>query len=225
LPAHLSGLDAFQHADTSFQLVNHQTTFADKPLTCTACHAQAGAGDFSLTPNACTDCHTTAAPEFMAGHTQQYGTNCAGCHDGAGNMQNFDHQRVFALDGAHAALDCAACHVDQVFHGTAQTCAGCHAEPPIHAGIFGTACAACHTTTAWVPAQLTQHTFPLDHGEQGDIACATCHTQTYTAYTCYGCHEHELQATAARHAKLNLSAESLLACAECHATGREQEGP
>ena len=220
LPAHLAGGGAFDHAATGFQLVNHPLTFSGAPLTCADCHAQAAAGDFSVTPDACANCHTSAAPEFMAAHTAQFGAKCADCHDGAGNMVNFDHQQVFALDGAHAALDCAACHAEQHFRGTANTCAGCHQEPAIHAGLFGAECAACHTTSGWVPAQLTQHTFPLDHGGETDIACATCHTTSYVAYTCAGCHAHAAAATETQHAELRLSAEQLADCAACHADGQ-----
>ncbi|MEP7358012.1 MAG: cytochrome c3 family protein [Anaerolineales bacterium] len=156
----------------------------------------------------------------MQEHVQQYGPNCLSCHDGAGNMQNFDHSRVFALDGAHASLECAACHADHKFQGTPSTCAACHQEPKIHAGLFGTECQNCHTTSAWAPAQLTRHTFPIDHGEQGEQSCATCHTQTYTAYTCYGCHEHNPRETQAQHAEKGITGEALLKCADCHAAGK-----
>jgi len=115
-------------------------------------------------------------------------------------------------------------HVDQKFRGTPKECAGCHQEPKIHAGLFGADCAACHTAQAWAPAQLTQHTFPLDHGEQGEITCATCHTDSYVAYTCYGCHDHEPAETRRQHAELDLTEARLNDCAACHATGRTEEG-
>jgi hypothetical protein len=68
---------------------------------------------------------------------------------------------------------------------------------------------------------LTQHTFPLDHGGQGTIACETCHEQTYTEYTCTNCHEHDPVQTRELHVD-----EGILEfenCIECHATGEEAE--
>ena len=138
-------------------------------------------------------------------------------------MKNFDHAQFFPLDGQHTNVDCVKCHVDKKFKGTPKECVGCHAEPKVHAGLFGADCASCHTTTAWTPARLTQHKFPLDHGGQGEIACAVCHVSKYTEYTCYGCHDHEPTRTAQQHAEQNLSAERLLECAKCHPSGLKEE--
>ena len=80
----------------------------------------------------------------------------------------------------------------RVFAGTATDCAGCHEDPEIHLGIFGVQCERCHVASAWLPAQLTVHTFLVDHGEQADFAdltCETCHENTYTEYPCYSCHD------------------------------------
>lgn len=221
-PARLTDAPAFRHADTNFQLINHTTDFDGSALTCADCHRQASTGDFGPSIEACLNCHTGGQADFTAPHVQLYGANCVSCHDGAGNMTGFDHSQVFALAGAHAPLACAACHVAETFRGTPDHCSACHQEPPIHAGIFGLECAACHTTTAWAPAQLTQHTFPLDHGEEGEIACATCHVESYTTYTCYGCHAHDPQATRSKHAEEGLTGDRLLDCAECHATGQHE---
>jgi hypothetical protein len=223
-PVMLADKPGFRHADTAFQLVNHATTYDGAPLTCGMCHTHASAGDFSLTTQTCTDCHSNHDTAFMAEHLQKFGPNCTTCHDGTGNMQNFDHNLVFPLEGQHAALECSACHIEQKFRGTPQACAACHQEPAIHASVFGLNCAACHTATAWAPALLTRHTFPLDHGEQGEIACATCHTASYTAYTCYGCHEHDPAEIQDKHAEKGIRGDQLINCAACHPTGREEEG-
>lgn len=220
-PANLPGFPAFSHSQTGFQLVNHLQDYAGQPLACAACHAPPA---FSLNGQACVDCHRAADAAFMDQHLLDYGPDCVSCHDGAGNMKNFDHATVFALDGGHAALQCEQCHAERRFRGTPRECSGCHAEPEVHAGVFGLKCEACHTTAAWSPAQLTQHTFPLDHGEQGEIACETCHTARYTEYTCYGCHDHDPAETLREHNEVNLGATPLEACAVCHPTGREKEG-
>ncbi|MCA9925760.1 MAG: cytochrome c3 family protein, partial [Anaerolineales bacterium] len=172
----------------------------------------------------CQACHAKPAPTFMTEHTALFGSKCQDCHDGTGQMAEFDHAQVWPLTGQHAAQDCTACHVNQVFKGTPSECVACHEEPPIHFGIFGTDCANCHATDAWLPARLRQHTFPLDHGEQGELECAVCHTtSSYTAYTCTTCHEHNMDQVVQEHDELNLTQEELLDCAECHATGKTHE--
>jgi hypothetical protein len=223
LPVKLEDRPNFTHARLAFQLVNHRENYDGTPLTCRTCHTGTG-NDFSYTAQTCTDCHTQHDAAFMTQHIQERGSKCVNCHDGAGNMKGFDHNRVFVLDGRHAAVQCLTCHVEEKFRGTPSECVACHGEPEIHAGLFGTDCAACHTTTAWAPAMLTQHTFPLDHGEQGEIACAVCHTESYVTYTCYGCHEHEPAETQRQHAKVDLVSTPLNDCAACHPTGRKEEG-
>ncbi len=220
-PARLGDMAEFDHAATGFQLINHVQNYDGSTFTCRGCHT---AGDFSFAVQTCTDCHSSHDVVFMTQHIQERGANCVSCHDGAGNMTNFDHNQVFVLDGQHASVNCLDCHVNQEFRGTPSECSACHREPEIHAGIFGLNCAACHTAVAWAPAKLTQHAFPLDHGGLGEIACATCHTDSYVTYTCYGCHDHEPAKTQDEHAELNLSSEQLNDCAECHATGLKEEG-
>jgi hypothetical protein len=223
-PAGLGEQPAFRHTDTAFQLINHAKNFDGSAITCVACHSQASAGGFGTTTQRCVNCHGSKDAAFMTQHVQQYGMNCVSCHDGAGNMKNFDHSQVFALEGAHAALECTACHQQQTFHGTPRECMACHAEPPLHAGLFGTTCEACHTATAWAPARLMRHIFPLAHGSQGEVACTTCHTETYAKYTCYGCHEHEPALTQAEHEQEGITGDRLLECAVCHPTGLKEEG-
>jgi hypothetical protein len=120
-------------------------------------------------------------------------------------------------------VECEKCHVNNIFKGTPMACVSCHAEPSEHAGQFGTDCVACHTTTAWTPAQFNgQHTFPLNHGEGGTVSCATCHPSSYSTYTCYGCHEHTESNIRSKHLEEGIS--NFQNCMECHADGREHEG-
>jgi hypothetical protein len=156
----------------------------------------------------------------MTRHTQQYGQDCLVCHDGVDRLHAFNHQAVFALDGKHASLQCADCHKNGQFRGTSARCDNCHKEPGLHAGFFGTRCEYCHTSSAWRPAPLRAHTFPLDHGGKGEVTCKTCHPATYGAYRCDTCHEHAVESTARSHARLNLTPTELAQCTQCHLDGK-----
>ncbi|MCA9934739.1 MAG: hypothetical protein H6662_16500 [Ardenticatenaceae bacterium] len=210
----------FDHArDTRFNLIGHVVNHDGQDFTCRTCHTSTE--DFAFSETQCTDCHAVYQADFIIPHAAEMGKNCLNCHDGTGEITNFDHALVWPLEGQHTVIECAACHIDQSFAGTPRECVACHEEPLIHAGLFGTECAACHTAVAWSPAQLTQHTFPLTHGGEGEIDCATCHTNTYTTYTCYNCHEHDPVDIAREHLEEGIGADRLDACVECHPTGEE----
>jgi hypothetical protein len=222
LPARLEGA-SFDHASTGFALATHRLDFDGAPMNCAGCHPGAGPAAASFAranDTACLRCHALAEADFMAQHVAGYGPACRGCHDGTGGLADFDHSRVFPLDGAHAPLPCAACHAQPALTLAGAACAGCHAEPEVHAGLFGADCAACHTSAAWTPAALRAHTFPLDHGGQLN-ECAVCHTENYVAYTCYGCHEHDQREVEREHQEEGIRANELNDCAACHPTGQE----
>lgn len=224
-PALLNGT-AFDHfTETGFSLVKHETGFAGELLDCRSCHVESLA-EFQQT--VCEQCHTSGDPDFMAAHTAEFGPACLDCHDGVDSMEDFDHSTVFVLDGSHADLACASCHVTTtpegaVIHRFADTpsdCAGCHAEPAIHAGIFGLDCASCHNTFAWRPAALTSHSFPLDHGGEGEIACSVCHAATFVEFTCDRCHEPAVMVE--EHNKEDIF-DIAGRCLDCHPTGLKEE--
>lgn len=207
----------FDHAAIGFALTTHTKNYDGSPFACQACHT----GDnYSVANQTCADCHRNAYPTFMDEHVQAFGSNCLSCHDGTGSLANFDHSRFFPLEGAHATIACTACHANRQFKGTPTECAACHAEPEVHAGLFGADCAACHSTTAWTPAALANHVFPLNHGGQGQLACSTCHPATFREYTCFVCHEHDPTEIASNHAEKGITGLRLNECAACHPTGR-----
>jgi hypothetical protein len=138
-------------------------------------------------------------------------------------MHDFDHDLVFKLEGRHSDLSCESCHLNQVFLGTPDECSECHQEPEIHAGYFGLLCENCHSTVAWSPAQLTAHSFPLDHGEQTLLACDVCHVEKYTEYTCYECHEHQPAEVIEEHLDEGISMVEIEHCVDCHPTGLDDE--
>ncbi|MBW2282723.1 MAG: hypothetical protein JRG82_18460 [Deltaproteobacteria bacterium] len=123
------------------------------------------------------------------------GRDCAGCHQeqsfrAAGlRSEGFDHDddTLYALRGAHTAVDCRACHTPELREeeradglapgrAAAPDCGTCHTDP--HRAALGGAerCSDCHVETGW-----TQHfdhavhtRFALDPVHER-IACGTCH--------------------------------------------------
>jgi hypothetical protein len=198
--------------------------YAEQPLTCLTCHLDEVQ---SFEMGTCITCHAGYDAEFMDQHVELFGAACLDCHDGVDRMSDFDHGKVFPLDGSHASSTCETCHVNgeagRIFKGTPTECTQCHTEPQIHAGFFGLLCEYCHSTDAWVPARLSQHTFPLSHGEQGVLECQTCHTNSYTTYTCYGCHEHQPGEIEEEHMEEAISLTELPNCTECHPQGVDSD--
>lgn len=207
--------DDFNHNTFNFQLVGSHTE-----ATCTGCHLDARSiVDLQSAPQDCYSCHFQQDE-----HQGQFGTQCEACHTPDNwDAVSFDHSLSdFPLTGAHITVNCESCHVNNTFVGTQSACVSCHAEPVEHLGQFGTDCEACHSTTAWTPATFNgDHTFPLNHGEQGQVSCATCHPTNYTTYTCYGCHEHTEANIIGKHREEGIS--DFQNCVECHADGREHD--
>jgi len=220
-PAIIEGITFDHKKDTRFSLVRHEQDFQEAAITCLACHPPE-TQDITLNP--CMQCHENNDAIFMDEHHSLFGSACIDCHDGVDRLSNFDHALVFPLDGRHAEATCDSCHGDRIFQGTPTECAQCHEEPQIHIGAFGTQCQSCHSTSAWAPARLTEHTFPLDHGESGLLSCDTCHVSTYIEYSCYECHEHQPTTIESEHREEGISLAELVDCAGCHPTGREEEG-
>jgi hypothetical protein len=156
--------------------------------------------------------------DAMAVHLERFGTNCLLCHDGRPREEPFAHERFYILDGAHETAECAACHDSYQAADATRDCHDCHQEPALHAGSFGLDCRRCHTTAdGWQNARLTLHTFPLDHGDEGQLACASCHRQSYVAYTCDGCHT--LQEMFPAHVE-ERDDPGYAECAGCHVDGQ-----
>lgn len=212
-------LNLFDHDRlTKFSLMTHQTDFDGSEMTCDDCHKGAV---YTIEAVDCQTCHTQADTPFMVEHVDLFGPTCLECHQGQAETRDFDHNLIFVLDGAHEATTCKSCHVNQQFETTPRTCANCHEEPAIHAGQFGLQCELCHSTTAWAPAELHAHSFPLDHGDEGEIACQTCHLRNYVEYTCTNCHAHP--EAEMREVHLEEGITDYADCVACHPTGLEDE--
>jgi hypothetical protein len=145
----------------------------------------------------CSSCHKgEATPEYKCSNCHQppqashFGDDCAACHTPAGfdqaTLANFQHP--VRLEGAHASLDCTACHSGG--QKLVYDCAACH-QPPSEPH-FGTDCKQCHNTTTFADATISpdQHTPPLV-GAHARAQCSLCHPagQPSPEYVCSNCHK------------------------------------
>lgn len=124
---------AFDHDQTNYPLVG-----AHADISCGACHyptAEDGSTSqiFQGLEQDCTACHDNV-------HGDQFAvagvTDCTRCHDTFTWYPNeFDHDLTdFPLEGAHAAVDCKACHIPEFVDGKLVTnfkierfeCIDCH---------------------------------------------------------------------------------------------------
>jgi len=140
----------------------------------------------------CANCHEPP----MASH---FGPDCEDCHTPEGfelaELADFAHP--VPLEGAHATVDCQACHT--AGQSLTYDCAECH-QPPSEPH-FGPDCAGCHTPAgfkgATIPPEL--HPIPLVGGHLR-ATCDVCHAegQRVPEYVCTNCHrppENHLQGT------------------------------
>ncbi|MDH3715386.1 MAG: hypothetical protein OET44_16245 [Gammaproteobacteria bacterium] len=132
----------FEHDITAFPLIGlHATT------PCEQCHITTTYKD---TEGQCVDCHVSDDV-----HEDRLGSGCELCHNpNDWLLWLFDHDRQtnFEIDGAHAELQCRACH-RQATGGRKpalrQSCASCHKVDDVHNGGFGANCGRCHTTESF----------------------------------------------------------------------------
>jgi hypothetical protein len=207
---------ATEHARLSLPLAGRH---AEVP--CRACHAatwagvpaspdRAALGDAGVALRldaACGSCHVDPHGRRFVTSANGQVPSCQDCHDarqwGPSTVDAARHSTFsFALEGAHRAVACSACHAE--LRGRRQpattlldatrsvtslafaprpttTCASCHETP--HGTQFsqrkdGDKCESCHSVNAFVPADRFDHerdaSFSLK-GAHARVACARCH--------------------------------------------------
>ena len=155
-------------------------------VQCESCHLN---GVFKGTPSDCYSCH-----KEDDAHDGNFGTDCVICHTTPTDWKDakFDHSG-FPLTNRHAGLACERCHSGGQYAGTSSACASCHGDPAYHAGMFGTNCAACHTTNNWYAKYSGSHPGISNEGgsgvNHGGRGCRSCHTSTLHSATCGNCHD------------------------------------
>jgi len=214
----------------------HQNRFpligAHSTLTCDSCHKGAANGQFVGLSTACSSCHSADfAKTSNPNHTTVgFPAECQLCH-GMDSWQGavFDHAKFtgFALTGAHAKLECSACHANNNFSSARSNCVSCHLQdfngtnnPNHRTAGFSQECSACHNTTTWLGVKFdhnTQTKFPLT-GSHATLQCSQCHTGGNYASAptaCVGCHLTNFQQTAnPNHAATGIPQ----TCEQCHNT-------
>lgn len=230
-----SRIDANAHARSAFALEG-----AHVRLDCGQCHvADASlAGEalrFVGTPQACAACHEDPHGEQFAGNPLA-AQGCVGCHDQdsfvPSSFGREQHARTsFALDGAHAATACGACHLKDParpsssarFTETPTACAGCHADS--HQGRFSDpsllaefpalverGCAACHDTQSFAHGARER----FDHASLAGFVVDGAHARA----GCESCHAPSAQADASGRRFGRVAAlfrGPVGECATCHA--------
>ena len=215
----IRAIPEFDHNRTSFPLRGQHTG-----LACEQCHASPV---FSNAGTTCATCHADI-------HRGQFGGRCEQCHTEKGwavstqSIQN--HQNRFPLIGAHAVVECDACHTGAAtsqFSGLSTDCLSCHvkdfqsARAPDHQALnFPSSCQSCHSMNSWVGA-------PFDHlkftgfaltGAHSSLDCATCHVggkYQGTPANCYGCHSTDYNTTSnPNHTLASFPTD----CQTCHST-------
>jgi len=218
------------------QLKQHENRFpllgAHAMLECVDCHKGEATGQYTGLSTACLSCHTADFQKAVTPDHKSlaFPTTCESCHSadtwfGA----KFDNLKFtgFALTGAHATLECTACHIGGKFAGTPADCYGCHAKdyngtnnpPHAQAGFATNLCSTCHDTTSWLDAKFnhnTQTSFPLIP-KHDTVPCNQCHINGKFAGTptdCASCHIQDYNGTNnPPHAQAGFAAS---ACATCH---------
>jgi hypothetical protein len=182
----------FSHDNTRYPLRGMH-----KDVGCTKCHTSL---IFKNVSTHCADCHADI-------HRRQFGANCERCHSVKGwqvsvrDIQN--HQNRFPLVGAHAMLECEACHKGAAtgqFVGLSTACYSCHQQdyktPVIDhvSAAFPTACESCHSVDNWFGASFDHLKFTgyALTGMHATLECVSCHINNKykgTPAACFGCHQ------------------------------------
>lgn len=187
----------FDHELTSYKLEAKHSE-----IDCRECHQPANIANIDLKfrdqtflglEKECLSCHE----DF---HRSSLSSDCMSCHsfDGFRPAPKFDHNKAhFVLKGAHADVDCQACHPItkkngsdfQQFTGIAfSDCRNCHEDP--HRGQLSAKCSGCHneisfqssTSIHYFNHELTN--FKL-RGSHKEVSCFTCHENTKNALTIF----------------------------------------
>ncbi len=234
--------DAAHHAKTALPLDGRHAE-----LDCEQCHPDPAPDTpraFAGTPSRCERCHDDAHANLFAAHAARLAAEprgtCAHCHATTAFAQldhaRFDHRdwTGFAVDGAHAQIECTDCHARTpepdalgrrfgriARHGDGfGGCATCHGDP--HEGQFDrpsvpadvdgrTGCQRCHDTASF---RALPHGF--DHGAFAGFVLTGKHAQL----DCTACHPRLPWQTSSGRTWTKAAGNE---CADCHRDPHQQQ--
>ena len=197
-------------------------------VSCTQCHVKPVFTDVGRN---CSDCHADI-------HRRKFGADCAQCHSVLGWQVSLktikEHENRFPLIGAHAAVECEACHKGAAvgqYQGLSTDCTTCHfkdfkaATNPSHTALnFPSTCQSCHSADTWLGAKFDHLKFTgyALTGAHATLDCVSCHIggkYQGTPTDCYSCHTKDYNGTNnPPHAKAGLPT----TCSTCHTTASWQ---
>ena len=215
----LRAVPEFNHDKTKYPLRGMHIN-----VTCMQCHTSLV---FSNVGTRCADCHADL-------HRGQFGAKCEQCHTIRGWRVSLgkieQHQNRFPLVGAHASVECDACHKSAAvgqFQGLSTNCYSCHqtqyknAVPDHIAMGFPPTCESCHSSLdTWLGAKFDHAKFTgfALTGMHATLSCTSCHIGGKfkgTPASCYACHAKDYNgATNPNHVQAGFPRE----CATCHST-------
>jgi hypothetical protein len=177
--------ETFSHDQTDFPLLG-----SHRQIDCIGCHLKGK--KFSEAPSTCFGCHDKTQP-----HKGNLGNKCETCHQVSKwtVVAAFDHSKTaFPLQGKHASVPCANCHLGEVYKDLPSTCNDCHAIQDVHVGRFGNKCESCHKVESWKEAKFdhAKNTRFALNGAHATAACQDCHHQDFTtklSMACFDCHQ------------------------------------
>ncbi len=214
-------------ADLTMGGFEHTLIPAATLADCNQCHAKPTDDLHTPLPEKCAACHDTHAwkPAREFDHdllSASSAEDCASCHQ---RPTDALHERMKS--------NCASCHSTGAWmpatfdHGLLSSaeknnCATCHRSPAddLHIGNKDN-CASCHGTSAWSPSTFDHSAYFRLEGDH-NAKCATCHqANNYSAYTCYGCHEHTPGNILGEHQEEGIT--NITDCVRCHRSGDEHD--
>lgn len=189
----------FNHNETRFPLRALHVS-----VDCRQCHLKLV---FSDVGGNCANCHADV-------HRRQFGGACEQCHSVKGwtvSVQSIrGHQNRFPLLGAHAAVECEACHKNAAagqYVGLSTACSSCHMQDFRTAKAFDhqaaqvpVQCDLCHRMDSWGGAGFDHARFGgfALTGAHARLECVQCHVGNRFAGTpadCFGCHAKDFNTT------------------------------
>ena len=235
-----SALDeSVEHSKTKFPLLGKHAE-----VGCVQCHV---GGDFKkpLAFGKCTDCHNPDPHDGQFAKRPDGGA-CSSCHTVEGfKPAKFglkEHAATaYPLEGKHAALQCARCHIprgkDTVYKLKFAQCTDCHRDQ--HAGQFAAkpyfnVCERCHSVQRFLPSTfgLARHKdtrFALTGGHIA-VACSDCHKPSilfgpeatalyrWPSLTCTTCHADPHKGQFDKLMRATAPGAALTGCEVCHST-------